>query len=369
MSRKVENLANSYLRTPSGLGDTTFPTMAEHDTRGPSRRPLPSIMSSFGNSVSSMLPASLRSAQTPSNPIGQDLKPPAMKRPRAAATNGARKADELVVPGRAMSRTRDREIRSIEPNGEGDMAGKRVTRVKPTAAKATTKLPAREKRSTRSHSAASSTSGATTEVTSPSAQEIQLQTVADDWLRDVIKRCALAYRALAAFQCQEALRQLDTLPVELQTSAWALDIAARSFYEMANYVLAQRAFKALIAIEPYRVRSMEYFSTLLWHLADPPALSHLAQHLTAINRESPQAWIAAGNSFSLQKDHEEAMRCFRRATQVDPSCAYAWTLCGHEAIETEEYERALAFFRSAIRTDARHYNAWSVVKKSSVFES
>lgn len=81
----------------------------------------------------------------------------------------------------------------------------------------------------------------------------------------------------------------------------------------------------------------------------------------SISRESPQAWISAGNLFSLQKDHDEAMRCFKRATQVDPGCAYAWTLCGYEAIEMEEYERAIAFYRTAIRTEPRHYNAWSVL--------
>jgi anaphase-promoting complex subunit 3 len=103
---------------------------------------------------------------------------------------------------------------------------------------------------------------------------------------------------------------------------------------------------------------MEHYSTLLWHLGDLPALSHLSQTLISIDRESAQPWIAAGNCFSLQQDHDEAMRCFRRATQVEPGCAYAWTLCGYEAIEMEEYERAIAFYRTAIRADARHYNAW-----------
>ena len=127
---------------------------------------------------------------------------------------------------------------------------------------------------------------------------------------------------------------------------------------MANYILARRAFKALVKVEPYALQSMEMYSTLLWHLGDPPALSHLSQNLIAIDRDAPQPWIAAGNCFSLQKDHDEAMRCFRRATQIDPGCAYAWTLCGYEAIEMEEYERAIAFYRTAIRIDSRHYNAW-----------
>jgi len=78
----------------------------------------------------------------------------------------------------------------------------------------------------------------------------------------------------------------------------------------------------------------------------------------SISRESTQAWISTGNLFSLQRDHDQAMRCFKRATQIDPGCVYAWTLCGYEAIEMEEYERAIAFYRTAIRTDGRHYNAW-----------
>ena len=114
----------------------------------------------------------------------------------------------------------------------------------------------------------------------------------------------------------------------------------------------------LFQAEPYRLISAEIYSTLLWHIGDTPALSHLSQHLMSIDREATQTWIAAGNSFSLQKEHDQAMRCFKRATQIDPSCAYAWTLCGYEAMEMEDYERALGFYRAAIRNDARHYNAW-----------
>lgn len=80
-----------------------------------------------------------------------------------------------------------------------------------------------------------------------------------------------------------------------------------------------------------------------------------------ISREASQTWISAGNLFSSQKDHDQAMRCFKRATQIEPGCSYAWTLCGHEAIEMEEYDRATSYFRTAIRTDPRHYNAWSVM--------
>ena len=44
-----------------------------------------------------------------------------------------------------------------------------------------------------------------------------------------------------------------------------------------------------------------------------------------------------GNCYSLQKDHETALKNFQRAVQLDSRFAYAHTLCGHEC----EYISAL----------------------------
>lgn len=120
----------------------------------------------------------------------------------------------------------------------------------------------------------------------------------------------------------------------------------------------RRAFEKLVAAEPYGLEAMAQYSTLLWHLGDASALSHLSQVLLSVNREAAEPWIASGNLFSVRGDHDEAMRCFRRATHLDPGNAYAWTLCGHEAMSMEENERAIAFYRTAIRADSRHYQAW-----------
>ena len=75
-----------------------------------------------------------------------------------------------------------------------------------------------------------------------------------------------------------------------------------------------------------------------------------------------QTWCAAGNCFSLQREHDVAIKFFQRAIQVRPDFAYAYTLLGHEYVLTEELDKALACFRNAIRVDPRHYNAWLVVE-------
>ena len=137
---------------------------------------------------------------------------------------------------------------------------------------------------------------------------------------------------------------------------------------------------------------MEIYSTTLWHLQNEVSLSALAQELVETDRTSPQvriffklallsfhpanirsqpddvivgmfifspqAWCATGNCFSLQKEHDTAIKFFQRAVQVNPTFTYAYTLLGHEYVLTEELDRAMSCFRQAVRTDSRHYNAW-----------
>lgn len=80
--------------------------------------------------------------------------------------------------------------------------------------------------------------------------------------------------------------------------------------------------------------------------------------LNAIDRLSPQAWGALGNCYSLQKDHETALKTFQWAIQLDSHFTYAHTLCGHEYVAMEEFENGITCYRSALRIDPRHYNAW-----------
>jgi anaphase-promoting complex subunit 3 len=120
---------------------------------------------------------------------------------------------------------------------------------------------------------------------------------------------------------------------------------------------AERAFQCVRMLEPYRLWDMEVYSTLLWHLRRKVQLAFLAQELVSIDPRAPQAWIAIGNTFSLEKQRAQALACFRRAQQLDPACAYAFTLAGHETID-EDVDKAVLAFQTALRADPRHYNAW-----------
>ncbi|KAI6109773.1 TPR-like protein [Pisolithus sp. B1] len=179
------------------------------------------------------------------------------------------------------------------------------------------------------------------------AQEAFEVELAAYYIYDLMRHFAKATRALSIGQ----------MPPVHQQSSWVLAMAGRAYYERLEYASAERAFRAARDLEPYRLDDMEVYSTLLWHLQRNVHLSYLAQELMNIDACSPQAWIASGNLFSLQKERSQALTCFRRAAELDPCCAYAYTLSGHEFLD-EDVDKAISFFQRALRADPRHYNAW-----------
>lgn len=177
-------------------------------------------------------------------------------------------------------------------------------------------------------------------------------------LLDLLGRFGNGYQQLSQFNCQDALQSYSTLPRVHQDTPFVLAQMGRAQYEQAAYPEAERYFRRLRILSPTRMQDMEVYSTILWHLKRETDLSFLAHELIDSAWLSPEAWCALGNAWSLAKDHEQALRCFKRATQLDPKFAYAYTLQGHEHMANEEYDKALTAFRLSISADRRHYNAY-----------
>uniref|UniRef100_A0A8C5PSC2 Cell division cycle protein 27 homolog n=1 Tax=Leptobrachium leishanense TaxID=445787 RepID=A0A8C5PSC2_9ANUR len=141
----------------------------------------------------------------------------------------------------------------------------------------------------------------------PQIQALNIQKAAAEGLMSLLRDMGKGYVALCSYNCKEAINILGHLPSHHYNTGWVLCQIGRAYFEQAEYL---------------------------------------------------QAWCAAGNCFSLQREHDIAIKFFQRAIQVDPCYAYAFTLLGHEFVLTEELDKALACFRNAIRVNPRHYNAW-----------
>lgn len=204
-------------------------------------------------------------------------------------------------------------------------------------------------------------------VKEPTAQPPIVKVVESDMLKveeslkyllDLFRKFGSGYLSLSRFQCYEALSAFTSLERKHQDTPWVLSQMGRAHYEQAAYSEAEKYFRKLRILSSTRLEDMEVYSTILWFLKRETDLSFLAHELVDSSWHSPQAWCALGNAWSLARDHEQALRCFKRATQLNPKFAYAFTLQGHEHVSNEEYDKALTAYRQAISADRRHYNAY-----------
>ncbi|KAI0481225.1 hypothetical protein GGR56DRAFT_664514 [Xylariaceae sp. FL0804] len=178
------------------------------------------------------------------------------------------------------------------------------------------------------------------------------------YLLDLLRKFGSGYFSLSQYQAVDALAAYHSLPRIHQDTPWVLSQVGRAYYEQAAYAEAEKYYRRLRIKAPTRLEDMEVYSTILWFLKRETDLSFLAHELVDSSWHSPQAWCALGNAWSLARDHEQALRCFKRATQLNPKFAYAFTLQGHEHVSNEEYEKALTAYRQAVAADRRHYNAY-----------
>mmetsp|Transcript_17303 Transcript_17303/g.49155 ORF Transcript_17303/g.49155 Transcript_17303/m.49155 type:complete len:744 (+) Transcript_17303:67-2298(+) len=177
-------------------------------------------------------------------------------------------------------------------------------------------------------------------------------------LAQLLQKVGLALHALHAFEGSQALQLLNHLPRRHHDTVYVLDLVGKCFFEAAEYKKAEEVFQKVWKMEPHRTEGLEIYSTALWHLRKDIALGSLAQHFLQGNRLKPEVWCVVGNCFSLQKEHDTAIKFFKRAIQVNPSFAYAYTLCGHEFVANEKFDKAVPMYEQALTIDPRHYNAW-----------
>ena len=177
----------------------------------------------------------------------------------------------------------------------------------------------------------------------------------------LLSQFAIAYHALITYNCTEAIKLFKQFPSSQYNTGWTLTQIGRALFESIKYSEAEKAYKEALNIEPYRLEGLEYYSTCLWHLKKEIELCELSNRILATTVFTPETWCAVGNTFSLQKEHETALKLFNRALQLNPYFAYAHTLCGHEYVANEDFEQAKKCYQKAISCDEHHYNAfWGI---------
>ena len=148
------------------------------------------------------------------------------------------------------------------------------------------------------------------------AQALVIQKESINGLMQLLRLLGNAYVEFSKYNCKKASQILESLPYHHLETGWVYGLLGRIRFEQGQYKEAKSYFKEMKLREPYRLDFMEFYSTVLWHLQEEVELSTLAQDVTKIDKKSPQAWCVAGNCFSHLKEHESAIKFFKRAGQV-----------------------------------------------------
>ena len=171
-------------------------------------------------------------------------------------------------------------------------------------------------------------------------------------LSDIIKK-------ISNYDCAAALDLLlKKIPPNQFKSCFVYTLIGRCYFELAKYKDAEKYYNLSILLDPSYLMGLEYYSSVLWHLKDQYKCCNLAHHCLEQCQFSPETWVVLGNTFSLQKEHETAIKFFIRATQINPAFAYSYTLAGHEYVENENFSEANNCFKKALAFDERQVNAW-----------
>ena len=169
---------------------------------------------------------------------------------------------------------------------------------------------------------------------------------------DIIKK-------ISNYDCEAALEiLLKKIPQNQFKSCYIYTLIGRCYFELSKYKEAERYYNMSLSLDPSYLTGLEYFSSTLWHLKDQFKCCNLAHLCLEQSQFAPETWVVLGNTFSLQKEHETAIKFFNRATQINPAFAYSYTLAGHEYVDNENFTEANNCFRKALSYDERQVNAW-----------
>ena len=177
----------------------------------------------------------------------------------------------------------------------------------------------------------------------------------------LLKHYADIFKFVSTYNSEEAIQMIKGLPPNHQKSGLVLSTLGRCYFEMGKYKDCDKVFKECLKVDPSRLEGYDYYSSCLWHLKDQYQLCNLANHALEQSHFALETWIVLGNCYSLQKEHEIAIKFFNRATQLNPTYAYAYTLSGHEYVENESFNQAKQCYSQAIAFDDRYLNLFNYV--------
>ncbi|KAL7067463.1 TPR repeat-containing protein [Cryptosporidium serpentis] len=166
------------------------------------------------------------------------------------------------------------------------------------------------------------------------------------------------------YQCNSVIKAVESFPEPLNRLSLVTELHVKALFE-SN--LWEECNNLCSKINPHNNRQqwincLDLYSSCLWQLKRSVELINLANLvLQLVEKDVPQLWVVIGNCFSLHREYESSIKCFKKAVQHNPGYIYAYTLIGHEFSIIEKYDEAIQMYQRALKLDPRCHRAhWGI---------
>ncbi|KAH8739254.1 TPR repeat protein [Cryptosporidium ryanae] len=166
------------------------------------------------------------------------------------------------------------------------------------------------------------------------------------------------------YLCQSFLKMLEDIPCNISTIGYVIELQVKTLFESNQWQECLNVCSSINYETNYNlwINCLDLHSSCLWQLSKSIDLINLSNLvLKIVDKNTPQLWIVIGNCFSLHKEYENSIKCFKRAIQHNPRYVYAYTLIGHELSIIEKYDEAIQMYQKALKIDPRCHRAhWGI---------
>lgn len=166
------------------------------------------------------------------------------------------------------------------------------------------------------------------------------------------------------YLCNNFLKTLENIPAKITDMAYVRELHVKALFESNQWQECINVCKFIDYETSYNlwIKCLDIYSSCLWQLSKSIDLINLSNlTLKIVEKNVPQLWIVVGNCFSLHKEYESSIKCFKRAIQHDNRYVYAYTLIGHELSIIEKYDEAIQMYQKALKIDPRCHRAhWGI---------
>ena len=140
-----------------------------------------------------------------------------------------------------------------------------------------------------------------------------------------------------------------------------LDVKAKVTYANKDFKLAKEEFDYLFKIDPFRLKSVDVYSDLLYITNNVFEHCILAKKCYENDKFSEESNYVVGNFFAYKCEHLKAIDYYLKCLYINPKYYKAWITLGHEYFEIKQNDLAISAYRNAIEIKNDEAQVWYAI--------